>query len=257
MAKLEKFSPSMMIDYLSCPLLFYYRYVAKIRLPQKQIHLLFGSAIHRAVEAIFEKEEPYSLFIETFDKNKLLNEEKGLHKEYLDLGHEMIKNYLNEYPTLNSLYELDKGKSEVYIKRILKNPLTGEEMPIPMSGRIDRLTDSDRIVEYKTSAKKWSANEIRSRVQTLLYNLWFYSEYGKVPEETLYIILLKKYKKVGRGETFQVLSKNCTLTELAGTFDEIKILLEKINNNEFDRPKGFHPKWCDCHRYEEELNLNK
>jgi len=255
--KLEKFSPSMMIDYLTCPRLFYYRYIAKIYLPQKQIHLLFGSAIHRAIEAIFNKEEPYGLFIETFDKQKLLDEEKGLHKEYLDLGHEMISNYLKEYPTLNSLYDLEKGRSEVYVKDILINPLTGEKMLIPMSGRIDRLTDGGKIVEYKTSAKKWAAGDLNFRIQTLLYNLWYYSKYGVLPEETLYIILLKKYKKVGRGETFQVLSKNCTLIELAGTFDEVNIILNKINNNEFDRPRGYHPPYCDCYRYEDELNFKK
>ncbi len=255
--KLDRFSPSMTIDYLSCPLLFYYRYVAKIEMPQKQIHLLFGGAVHKAIEGIYNKQEPFSLFIQAFDKRKLLDEEKNLHKEYFDLGHEMIRNYIKEHKTLSALYDLDKGESEVYIKDVLKNPLTGEETSIPMTGRIDRLTDSGKIVEYKTSAKKWSADELNFRIQTLLYNLWFYSKYGVLPEETLYIILLKKYKKVGRGEAFQILSKHCTIDELASTFDEVNILISKINSGEFDRPKGYHPKWCDCYRFEEALNITQ
>jgi hypothetical protein len=70
-------------------------------------------------------------------------------------------------------------------------------------------------------------------------------------------VLLKKYKKVGREEVFQTLSKHCTIDELASTFEEVNILISKINNGEFDRPKGWHPKWCDCHRYEEALNLTQ
>jgi len=49
---------------------------SKIQLPQKQIHLLFGSAIHASVEKIYDKEEPYSIFNEIFIKSKLLDDEK-------------------------------------------------------------------------------------------------------------------------------------------------------------------------------------
>ncbi len=94
------------------------------------------------------------------------------------------------------------------------------------------------------------------KLQTLLYNLWFYTEKGIMPEETVYIILLKKYKHQGRGETYQVLTKHCTLEELASTFEEVELILQKINNNEFERPRGYHPKWCDCYRFEEVLTIN-
>jgi len=255
--KLQKFSPSMLSDYLACPKSFYYHYVSGIELPQKQIHLLFGSAVHRAIEAIYDKDEPFGHFVREFNKNKLQDDEKDLFKEFFDLGHEMIKNYIKDHVTLNALYNLDKGKSELYVRRNLINPLTGEETDIPMSGRIDRLTDDHRIVEYKTSKSKWNPGDIAYRLQTLLYNLWFYSEYNELPLETIYIILLKKYKKVGRGETHQVLSNNCTLTELASAFDEVSILINKINNNEFDRPLKGHPHWCDCLKYDAALNISE
>ena len=255
-SKIDRFSPSMMIDYISCPRLFYYRYISKIQLPQKQIHLLFGGAIHKAVECIYDKQEPFKPFEQHFDKEKLMDDEKGLHKEYIDLGYEMIRNYLKEYPTLNALYNLSDGQSEVYIKRYLKNPLTGETSSLPMSGRIDRLTTEGRVVEYKTSKNKWNQTDANYKIQTLLYNLWYLTEHDVLPLETIYIVLLKKYKKVGRGEILQVLSKHCTIDELAGTFEEVEIILNKINNNEFDRPRN-HPKWCDCYKYEEALNFDK
>lgn len=255
--KLNRFSPSMIIDYLNCPMLFYYRYIAKIYLPQKQIHLLFGGAIHDAIEGIYNKQEPYDIFKKRFVKRKLLDEEKKDHKEYIGLGNEMLKNYIDIHETLVNLYKLKKGKSELYIRRYLTNPLTNEKSTLPISGRIDRLTDNGIIVEYKTSKRKWNTKEMNYKTQTLLYNLWYYSEYGVLPTDTIYIILLKKYKNVGRGETYQVLNKHCTINDLASTFDEVEIIINKINNGEFSRPLGYHPTWCDCHRYEEALNFNK
>ena len=254
--KLGRFSPSMIITYLNCPLSFYYQYIAKIRLPQKQIHLIFGSAVHEAVEAIFNKKDPFPYFDKTFDKKKLLDEEKNLYDEFCKLGHEMIRNYIKVYPTLNNLYKLSEGESELWIKRKLINPMTGEESSLPISGKIDRLTNGGRIVEYKTSKNKWKAEDLSYKLQTLLYNLWYHTEKNVMPEETVYIVLLKKYKHQGRGETYQVLTKHCTLEELASAFEEVELILQKINNNEFERPKGWHPKWCDCYRFEEALTIN-
>ena len=254
--KLQKFSPSSISTYLQCPKLFYYHYVSGIVLPQKQIHLVFGGAVHEAIEGIYNNQDPFPIFTNYFNINKLLDEEKEKHKEYIELGYEMIRNYIKTHPILDKLYGLQDGESELWIKRHLIHPFTGEPSSIPISGRIDRLTNNNKIVEYKTAAKKWSQDDANFALQTMLYNLWYYSEYGIIADETIYIILLKKYKKVGRGETYQVLSNHCTLEDLASTFEEIEIIINKINNHEFDRPPGFHPPWCDCHRYEEALNLN-
>ena len=210
-----------------------------------------------AVEAIFEDDDPFAPFVKEFDKKKLLDEEKEKHEEFLKLGHEMIRNYIEVFPTLDKLYDLSDGISELYIRRKLTNPLTGEETDLPISGRIDRLTNSGRVVEYKTAKAKWSKEDTSYKLQTVLYNLWYHTEKGELPEETVYIVLLKKYKHQGRGETYQVLAKHCMIDELASAFDEVQLILGKINNNEFDRPRGWHPHWCDCYRFEEALTINQ
>lgn len=254
---LDRFSPSMMIDYLSCPLSFYYKNIAKIQLPQQQqIHLLFGTAIHAAVENIYINEDPYKIYEETFDKEKLLPEEYAKYEEFKPLGREMIKNYQKEHPILDKLYDLNNGQSELYIRKKLINPLTHEEMEIPMSGRIDRMTNSGRIVEYKTAARPWNPNDIVFRTQTMLYNLWYYTEYQTIAEETVYIILIKQFKKTGKTKVIQVLTNHATINELASIFDEVKIILTKINNRVFERPTGFHPHWCDCKKVESLLFNN-
>jgi len=254
---LEKFSPTMICDYMSCPRSFYYKYIAKVEIPQKKIHLLFGGGVHAGIEGIYHKQDPYPFFEKHFVQDKLMSDEQDKFKEYYDLGHEMIKNYAEQHDTLDNLYKLNDGISEKYIKRHLINPLTGETSTLPMAGRIDRLTNGGKIIEYKTAKAKWNPKDMAFKTQTFLYNLWYYSEYGEMPNETLYFILLKKYKKdIRNGETLQVLNHRCTLTDLAIVFDEIEIIIQKINNREFNRPLGFHPMWCDCHLYEKFLNLN-
>lgn len=253
---IEKFSPSMLIDYLNCPKLFYYRYIAKIQLPQKQIHLLFGESVHAGIEEMYDDNDPLPVFKEKFDKKRLGQDEKDLYDEHIKLGIEMLTNYKKIHNVLNNLYDLNKGKSELYIRRKLRNPLTNEETDIPISGRIDRITDSTRIIEYKTSKNKWKETDVNYKIQTLLYNLWFYSEFNKLPLETIYIILLKKFKEKDSTEIHQVFSKHCSIVELAGVFEEVQLILHKINSHEFDRPKGYHPPYCDCYKYEEVLNFN-
>lgn len=256
--KLDRFTPSMIVSYMNCPLAFYYTYIAKIEIPQQQIHLLFGGGVHEAIEkGIYGKEDPYKTFDKHFIKDKLLDEEKYLHQEYCKLGNEMIKNYSEEHEMLNLLYKLNDGISEKKIRKHLLNPLTGEKTSLPMSGRLDRLTNAGKIVEYKTSKSRWKEEELRFKAQTYLYNLWYFTEYGEMPDETLYIILLKKIKKREKDQVIQVLSHNCTITDLASVFDEVELILEKINNRDFHRPTGYHPVYCDCYKYEKFLNFNQ
>lgn len=259
---LEKFSPTAIIDYLSCPKLFYYRYIAKIQLPQKKIHLEFGSAIHAAIENSFIGKDPYAAFETTFDINHLMPEERDSYEEYVKLGKEMVNNWMEAVNMIDGIYDIKKGRSEVYIKKVLKNPITGEPLPIPMSGRIDRITDGHRIIEFKTASKPWSDTDLNYKLQTNLYSLWHYTEYGEIPQEIVYIVLLKKYKNqleqtsnLKKDQYIQILPTNLTLTDLASTFEEVKAILDKINNKEFDEPTGFHPSWCDCKKYEELLNI--
>ena len=241
----------MIASYLHCPLAFYYGYVAKLKLPQAQIHLVFGSAIHEALEHIYDTNtDPKKVFTKSFKKDKLNEDEQKLYEEYTNLGIEMVENYIQIHPTLDKLYNLTDGKAEKYVRRYLTNPVTGQQSSIPMSGILDRLTNAGKIIEYKTSKNKWKEDETRFKVQFLMYNLWYYSEYGKLADETLYFVLLKKYKKHKRDQVLQVLSAHATHDDLAEAFDEVELIINKIHSGIFEKPTGYHPPYCDCYKYE-------
>jgi len=274
--KLNRFTPTMIIDYSSCPLLFYFRYIAKIKLPTKQIHFLFGSAVHASIETMYynincgkdNQKDIWKEFLKEYDKEKMTPEDLEKYDEYLTLGKAMLKNYFSVHPTLNNIYKLNEGESEVFIKGHLLNPITNEPTSLPLSGKIDRLSNVKlingnlelipkreyRVVEYKTAKNKWKEKDLKLKVQTLIYALWFYTKFGIIPDEIVYPILLKKIPKVG-GENYQLLTHNPTLAELTGMWYEIELILDKINANEFDKPKHDHPFFCDCSRYEKFLNL--
>jgi RecB family exonuclease len=257
---LDRISPSMIGTYKNCPLAFYYQYIAKLQLPQKNIHLEFGSAIHKALELLYvdEKADVFDVFKEEFKKENLDDESKLMHSEYFMLGLEMVKNYIEIRDKLDLRYSLNTGRSELRLKTPIVNPVTGETLRIPVSGVMDKLTgdnDSHKIVEYKTSKTKWRPDEERFKLQSRLYNLLYYYEHGKPADETVYIILLKKYKKTARDEVIQVLTYQPTLDDLAEMYSEVDAILDKVEAGEFSRPTKGHPPYCDCYAYEKMLNL--
>lgn len=248
----------MISSYLECPRLFYLQYIAKIQLPQKQQHLLFGSAIHKALETLTKGgADPYEMFVKTLDINKFMDDEKQEHPKLLELGREMITNYIDYFPKLDKLYNLKGGFAEKYFRRKLINPITGQESTLPFSGVLDLLTVDGRILDYKTAANFWDPDSAASKVQTLLYNLWYYSEYNEVAEETLYFVLLKKYKQNKHDQVIQVVSTHVTLEDMAAAFDEVELIVEKIRQGIYDTPSsgiGFFAKQ-ELARYEQALLL--
>lgn len=254
--KLDRISPSMISSYLSCPLAFYYGYIAKIELPSTRIHLLFGSAVHLAIEAMYNKEpDPFQTFKDHFKKEELGPDDAHMFAEYYLLGLEMLKNYFEDHKALDAVYDLNNGKQEFRFKRYILNPITGEPSSLPISGVLDRITDAGRIIEYKTSKTEWNPSETRFKVQSLLYNLWYFSEFGKFAEETLYLVLLKKRKSTKRDKTLQIIPYKPTIDELAGMWYEVECIIAEIEAGHFDKPKTGHPNYCDCRKYEELLGI--
>lgn len=261
---LDRISPSMVAAYLACPLSFYYKFIAKIQVPEMNIHFLFGTSVHKVMEEMYKGDpDPAHWFNDTFKEEELddtIKDFKGKtsrdrYHEYRLLGEDMVKNYLALQPTLNSIYQLDKGDSELRFRKPLLNPITGEPTRIPISGVVDRMLHGNRVLEYKTSAKKWSSKEQRFKVQSRLYSLYGFTETGKIPEEVIYIVLLKMFKQTSRDKTIQVIRYQPTIEDLAEAWEEVDTILDKIEHGHFERGTEDHPPFCDCYKFEKMLGL--
>ena len=255
--KLDRISPSAMGSYLGCPLSFYYKYIAKVKMPEENLHLLFGSGIHKAIEDMYNGEkDPIKSFHELFVGDKLDAKSKERYFEFSLLGEEMVKNYMQLHPLLDSMYGLSDGQSELRFKMPIVNPVSEELSSVPLSGIVDRFISSGKIIEYKTSANKWSPDERRFKIQSRLYSLWYFTNSKEMIDEGIYIILLKKYKKTERDKVHQIISYKPTKEDLAEFWEEMELVLEKIEAGIFERPKKGHPPYCDCYKFEAFLGIS-
>ena len=149
---LERFSMnvSALNNYLHCPLEFYFKTL--IRIPSgKSENLQFGSAMHFAIQRLFEKMQKHEqqLFhkedmVEDFKWYMVRHREnftKEGFKRRLEYGEEILNNYFNYYAdTWNKIVAIERNINVVY-------------NGIPIKGKIDKLEFNGKdvnVVDYKT-----------------------------------------------------------------------------------------------------------
>ncbi|HEV8079598.1 MAG TPA: ATP-dependent DNA helicase [Chitinophagaceae bacterium] len=161
---LEKFSMnvSALNNYLNCPLEFYFKTL--IRIPSgKSESLEFGSAMHFAVQRLFEKMQGNEK--QEFNKADLVADFKWYmvrHRENftkegferrLEYGEEILNNYYDQYAnTWNKIIAVERSIQVVY-------------NDIPIKGKIDKLEFNGKevnVVDYKTgdSTSKWTKEKL-------------------------------------------------------------------------------------------------
>lgn len=174
------FSPSALNAYLDCPLMFYYRYVACLRLPEEVSaeidNALFGTIFHYAAELVYTHLTEHGKEIRREELEQLLKDEARL-QEYIDRSFK--KNFFHvgekEKAVYNGTQLINARVLTSYLKQLLRNDLhyapfcmEGMEqhveetleietslgkLPLKIGGTIDRMDskgDTLRIVDYKT-----------------------------------------------------------------------------------------------------------
>jgi hypothetical protein len=236
-----------------------------LKLPQPQRHLNFGTAIHAAIENIYEQldeKDGWSLAEFAVVKKVFLNywkldcisdddfpteaERLKCYEEMKADGLNMLEDYWNNKELLLNESDIDIVKSEVVVKTELVNPLTKEILQVPLSCRIDALTRNGKIVEFKTSSSKYDETETALKPQGLAYSFAYLMMNQKLPVGLDYIILLK-----GRAKNrVQHIKLNHNHSDMLAFFERVKSILQRISNKEFDRPMINHPYFCDCDKFE-------
>ena len=190
----DKISPSAIIKYMRCPLLFFYNYVADIKEPDDNDednidNRIFGNIFHRAAQLMYEQLLPHDMItrdaIEQLQKQKdaldkvltqafneeLFNKPVGtmdpLQLNGLQLiNREVIKTYLQQLLSIDkSLVPFRILGHELDVERVLT---LSDGRRIKVYGRIDRLDEIGigtahhrlRVVDYKTGNRQ--SKEVRS-----------------------------------------------------------------------------------------------
>lgn len=151
---LEKFSMSVtaLSNYLRCPLEFYYKNL--IRIPSgKSEALEFGSAIHHALQRLFEKmradknEQFPSVadLIEDFKWHMLRHRQNFTREAFerrMEYGEEVLTNYYHTYvTTFNKVVAIERNIQKVVVNGV------------PIKGKLDKLEFDGKlvnVVDYKT-----------------------------------------------------------------------------------------------------------
>lgn len=174
------FSPSALNTYLDCHLMFYYRYVAKLKVPDEVSaeidSALFGTIFHYSAELVYRDLTANGKEIRKEDLEALLKNEVKL-QTYVDnaFKKKFFHVDLTEQPEYNGTQLIHSKVITSYLRQLLRNDLqyapffmegmekdvhdvlditipTGK-LSIKIGGTIDRLDIKDdtlRIVDYKT-----------------------------------------------------------------------------------------------------------
>ena len=150
---LEKFvmNVTALNNYLNCPLEFYYR--SLIRIPSgKSEATEFGSAVHHALQKLFEKmRDNNNVFpvktemlydFEWYMKRHRENFTKEGYARRMEYGNEVLGNYYDKY--VNSFNKI------VAVERNIRNVIVNS---VPLKGKLDKLEfdgKSVNVVDYKT-----------------------------------------------------------------------------------------------------------
>jgi DNA helicase II / ATP-dependent DNA helicase PcrA len=172
------FSVSQFVGYKKCPRLYQYRHVMKI--PEKpRYYFDFGSSLHSIAEQLTRMQKEGKPINETIATELLAKywDPKG-YKTKIDEQRDYA-----EAKTILKVFleEQAKSKTEIVdIERWFETSI-GE---VKLRGRIDRI-DKDvegyTVVDYKTSKKASSLNELKKDMQLLVYALAVKGIYGIGP----------------------------------------------------------------------------
>lgn len=207
-------SPSALNDYLICSLRFYFRYVARLKVPQEISEevdaLIFGNILHEAIEQLYRpyigriiSEQEFDLilkddagqqkvlmeiFASEFFKSKKPGQEIQITGK-ISLAYEVLRKYLNR------IIKVDRQRAplqivdlEMKIKHSVMLNDTGTS--VNLGGMIDRIDKPDktiRIVDYKTGADK---KNLRS--PDILFERGNRKEFKAIFQLLVYAFLYKK-----------------------------------------------------------------
>ena len=183
-------SPSALNTYLNCPLMFYYRYVARIKVPDEvntEIDsALFGTIFHRSAELLYSGLTAGNKEVDKASIEALLKNDVKL-QSYVDSAFKEIFFHVppGEQPEYNGTQLIHSKVILSYLRQLLKNDLQyapfrmegmeqriyesieidteSGKVPINIGGTIDRMDSKDgtlRIVDYKTGGEPQSIGSI-------------------------------------------------------------------------------------------------
>jgi putative RecB family exonuclease len=226
------FSASQLICYLQCPLQYHFQYELGITWDKTPSAVLFGSAIHKGVEAInkglMNGGVDMALAKTEFAvdwKDQTSSDEIAWKEDPSELyqkGGQLLELYADEM----------KGQKPTEVELPFRLPLVDPKTGLFIKerdfvGKIDAIFTDDTIVEIKTTSRSPAQQEVDQNTQITFYSWAYRMLYGK-PEKVIKVVNLVKTKdpKVVVVETQRTEREHSWL--LATTFQVLRAIENKL-----------------------------
>ena len=244
-------SPSRLAKWLTCPLAFKLQYVDGIRQPTTP-SLFLGKVVHAGLEAFYRHRhlgvtlEPtdvcrrlLELWGPTIDAENMTFESAEAERALQQQAAGLVTAYLAHAPADEKPLAV-----EVATNAPLVDPLTGEDLGIPLLGVIDLIvgsTDGAVIADFKTAARSTEPLEIFHEIQLTSY-AYLFRQLSDQTESGLEIRSLVK-TKVPKIEFHGYPAR--TDAHFRRLFSVIREYLDAVDAGRFNFRPGFHCGMCD------------
>ncbi len=249
---IDHLSCSQITGYLMCAYKYRLKYVDKVEPAGKPVGLALGSVVHSTIEWLhqqrmageigIELEEVLQIFEADWEALKaggvpLLADEDS-EGDLVAQGKALLQVYF-ENPSPNPVVQV-----EVPFRHNLVHPETGEELAVPLEGRIDQVeenpeTGKHTVVELKTAARRYSADDLVRHLQPTLYQWAIETETGESPDLRIDVLLKTKKPQILRHPVQRSTRDRVKFFDLAGA------VLDGIEKGVFPANPGWGCAGCE------------
>jgi len=267
-------SPRALNMFINCSLKFYFKYIAKLNLPNENTNIdsmILGNVFHKTAEIIYKKINKFeTVCINESDLDTFLNDKKLLEtvvneamqaeahvdeKNNYSIQQLIIQNVATDY--IKKLLEFDKtivpftlhGMENIFTEKF-NFEISSENIDIYLGGRVDRIDIKDnilRVLDYKTGGSSKtvksveelfisSKNRNENALQTFLYSIIIANQ---KPEYKIMPAILYINKELAKTDDIQIKVAQEKIDDIEQIKSEFLHQLNNVISNLFDMQKPF------------------
>lgn len=228
----KQISYSKLNSYNMCPLKYKYAYIYKIPTPQS-FAASFGVSIHNTLNAFYNN-------MKITSDSSLETLLRLYEKHWVKYGYTSVTHHNNAYKRgkecLTNFHEENSIKWTVpaFLEKPFRTIIAGKIF----TGRIDRIDQLEdgtyEIIDYKTGTFKEDM-KLKNDLQLLIYLIVAKQQYQiEVSKLSLYYVLENKKATIDASDM-----------NIEKAIEKIQMILENIDNNNFEPKPGMMCKYCD------------
>lgn len=211
--------------YKTCPACYAAKYVTKTYVEVNILPFRFGKAVHVGLEQYYQGLDwRKATMLHLWDGFKADEYDKAEYTRLFRMAEAMLETVVKTGRT----YEAAYIEQKLFVP--LTNPLSHEEIDIPILGYVDLITKDDQVIDHKTSTDTLNEVSEDNSFQLDLYSMMFRRKYQRAPSR---LTIQKIVKRMSVGEVIYIDQEPDEFRE-AQVFFDVKQVVEDIKAEKFE-----------------------